>query len=126
MILAIVLQAFGLYSLLRVQRAPGIEDSTLRFAVMATMFALGIYIIAMGMRHVVLNIATHGISLSLGDAANEEIPLTMYSAHIGVLYGFIGIGAVTSLILGRGAGSSIQRHKHLPYRRLRPCPQGCG
>ncbi len=82
-IVAIVLQVFGLYSLLRIKRVPGLADSALRFALTATMFAWGIYIIAMGMRHVVLHIATHGISLSLGDAANEEIALTVYSAHIG-------------------------------------------
>ena len=100
MILAIMLQAFGLYSLLRVQRAPGIVDSALRLAVAATMFAWGIYIIAMGMRHVVLHIATHGISISMGDAANEDMALAVYSAHVGALYGFIAIGAVTSFILG--------------------------
>ena len=85
MIVAIVLQAFGLYSLLRIQRAPGIADSALRFAVTTSMFAWGIYIIAVGMRHVLLHIVTHGIALSLGDAADGEIELAAYLAHVGVL-----------------------------------------
>lgn len=99
-IFATVLTAFGVGSLLRVKRVPGLADMALRFGVGITLFADGLYIVTMGMRHMVTHTALHGVSPGAAQELNAEMALAVFTANAGILFGQVNISAFASLVLG--------------------------
>lgn len=99
-ILSTALQAFGFYYLLRLPRQPGVADVALRFGVVATISAWMIHIIAMGIRHIIVHVLTHGIEPNMAEAARLDVGLTLYVAHVGVIFGFFALSAIASVIFG--------------------------
>ena len=98
--LSIVLMAFGLAALLRLPHKNGLADFALRFGVGITLFAWGIYIIEMGMRHMAVHIVTHGVGAGMDAMARADLALAVLSAMVGVHFGFIALGAVSSFLVG--------------------------
>ena len=98
--LSFVMMAFGLAALLRLPRENGLADFALRFGVGITLFAWGIYIIEIGMRHMAVHITKHGLGPDMDAMAREDLGLAVLLAMVGVHFGFIALGAVGSFLVG--------------------------
>ena len=72
----------------------------LRFGVLATISAWAVLIIAMGIRHMVVHVLTHGIEPAMPEADRLDVGLTLYAAHVGVIFGFFALSAIGSFIVG--------------------------
>ena len=106
--LGIILMAFGLWSLLRLPRKPGLADMALRVGVGITIFAWGIYIIEMGMRHMAIHVITHGVYPGMDQATRDDVGLTLLAATVGVHFGFLALGSVASILVGLGVAVRFQ------------------
>ncbi|MCY4583502.1 MAG: hypothetical protein OXE50_12020 [Chloroflexi bacterium] len=111
--LSAALQAFGFYYLLRLPRQPGVADFALRFGVLATISGWVVLIIAMGIRHMIVHVLTHGIEPAMPEAARLDVGLTLYAAHVGVIFGFFALGAIGSFIVGLALAARFRGLLHI-------------
>ena len=93
------------YGLLAFWRLSDADDGLLRFGVLLNLFHYGVYILTMGMRHMLVAIAQHQKDIEVdGVAANaEQINdyLVMLQATSGGLhYGFFVVASVSGVVLG--------------------------
>ena len=101
-IIACLAISYGLLSFWRLSDA---DDGLLRFGVLLNLFHYGVYILTMGMRHMLVAIAQHQQDIEVdGVAANaEQINdyLVMLQATSGGLhYGFFVVSSVSGVVLG--------------------------
>lgn len=80
----------------------------LRFGVLATISAWIVLIAALGMRHMIVHVLTHGIEPNMSEAARLDVGLTLYAAHVGVIFGFLALSAIASLIVGPALASRFR------------------
>lgn len=112
-IISAALQAFGLYYLLRLPRRPGAADMALRFGVLATIWGWIILIVALGIRHMIVHVLTHGIEPEMSEAARLDVGLTLYAVHVGVVFGFLALSAIASLVVGPALASRFRGLTHI-------------
>ena len=106
------------YGILSFWRLSDSGDALLRFGVLLNLFHYGIYILTMGMRHMLVAIAQHQADIEVdGVAASpEQINdyLVMLQAGSGGLhYAFVVVSSVSGVVLGLGLArrfSSLNRY----------------
>ena len=101
-ILACLAIAYGILSFWRLSDS---DDALLRFGVLLNLFHYGIYILTMGMRHMLVAIAQHQSDIEVDGvaASSEQINdyLVMLQATSGGLhYGFVMVSSVSGIVLG--------------------------
>ncbi len=101
-ILSALAISFGIFSFWKLG---GSDDPLLGFAILVNLFHYGIFILTMGMRHMLVAIAQHGDGIEFrGAAASADVVdsyMVMLQASSGGLhYAFVIVSSVSGILLG--------------------------
>ncbi|MDE2938404.1 MAG: hypothetical protein OXR67_05745 [Chloroflexota bacterium] len=106
MVLSLFLESYGFFALTRIRsRVGSLSGYALRFGVIGMLFSYGALALELGTRHMVVHIATHGVTGQAGvDPALglPDLALTVYAAGIGLHVTFLFVSALAALCLGLG------------------------
>ncbi len=106
LVLSVFLEAYGFFALTRIRsRAGSLSGYALRFGVIGMLFSYGALALEYGTRHMVVHIATHGVTGESGTApalAMPDLALTIYAAGIALHITFLFVSALAALLLGLG------------------------
>ena len=94
--LAVILMAFGVASLLRLSHRHNLADFGLRLGVGAMLFAWGVYIVQIGIQYVII------------EAGEDSAASTVLALITGVHFGFIALGALGSFLIGLGVAARFE------------------
>ena len=121
-IFAMLLEAYGflgLFWMLGHERSAA--NSILLFGLVTSLFSWGVFVVGMGMRHVVIHIAQHsvGSGASLETQAQvDQVALTTFTAMAGVHFAFLAISPIATMLTGIGLASrfpDMSIYKLAPY-----------
>ena len=121
-IFAMLLEAYGflgLFRLLGQERSAG--NSILLFGLVTSLFSWGVFVIGMGMRHIVIHIAQHSLGSGAGletQAQADQVALTTFTAMAGVHFAFLAISPIATMLTGIGLASrfpDMSIYKLAPY-----------
>ena len=91
--LAVILMAFGVASLLRLSHRHTLADFGLRLGAGAMLFAWGVYTVQIGIQYVII------------EAGEDSVASTALALITGVHFGFIALGALGSFLIGIGVAA---------------------
>ncbi len=103
-IIAMLLEAYGFLGLFRLLgRQSGFANGALLFGLLTSLFTWGIFVVGMGMRHIVVHIMKHGLGAGPATQADIEIlAVTVYTAMAGVHFAFLAVSPIATLLTGVG------------------------
>ena len=109
-IVAMLLEAYGLLGLFRLLgRQSGFANGALLFGLTASLFTWGVFIVGMGMRHIVVHIMHHELGAGPETQADLEIlAATVYTAMAGVHFAFLAVSPIATLFTGIGLASRFE------------------
>ena len=104
--ISMLLYGYGLLGLLGLRAVPGSKlSSLLQYGVITSLFGWGIFLIAMGKRHMTV----HLIQRSMGEAENSELQRVLFDAALngyadmaGLILAFLSIYPFASMMVGVG------------------------
>ncbi len=104
--ISMLLYGYGLLGLLGLRTVPGSKlSSLLQYGVITSLFGWGIFLIAMGKRHMTV----HLIQRSMGEAENSELQRVLFDAALngyadmaGLILAFLSIYPFASMMVGVG------------------------
>lgn len=101
-ILCSLLISYGLFSFWRLQGPSGsLGHSMLRFGILVNLFHYGVYILTMGVRHLLVAVSQHAEALA-DPAGAPELMLVLHAASGGLHFAFVTISSVSGILVGIG------------------------
>ena len=109
-IVAMLLEMYGFLGLFRLLgRQSGFANGALLFGLVTSLFSWGIFVIGMGMRHIVVHIMQHGLGAGAEAQADLEVlALTVYTAMAGVHFAFLSVSPIATMFTGLGLVSRFE------------------
>ena len=101
--MGMLLHVYGFSTLLRLSRMPGWGGSALRFGIVVSIFGWGIFIVAMGMRHLIIHLMQRAADAEPAiEAGLEGLALNTFAAMAGVVLTLIITYPFGSALSGLG------------------------
>lgn len=119
-IVAMLLEAYGFLGLFRLLgQQSGFANSALLFGLVTSLFTWGVFIVGMGMRHIVVHIMRHDLGAGPDAQADLEVlALTVYTAMAGVHFAFLAVSPIATMFTGIGLAPRFEEmsiYKLAPY-----------
>ena len=110
MIVAMLLEAFGLLALFRlVGRQGGFAEAALRFGLVASLFGWGVFILSLGMRHMVIHVINDGVGGGPELAGElQGFAIAVHSVMVEAHFAFLSVYPFASMLLGIGLASRFR------------------
>ena len=102
-----LLEACGFFGLFRlIGKQSGFANAALLFGLTTSLFTWGVFIVGMGMRHIIVHIMQHGLGAG-PDAEQDHVALavTVYTAMAGVHFAFLAVSPIATMFTGIGLAS---------------------
>lgn len=108
MVVAVLLESYGLLSLFRVSRQRGsLADSILVFGLVTTLFCLAVFLLELGMRHMVVHVTQHGVGPGT-EAQLQDLALAVHTGMGGLHFAFLSLYPFGSIFLGIGLAARFR------------------
>ena len=108
-IIGMLLYGLGFLTLLHLPRQKGLGDIALRSGIVSSMFAWGVFITAMGVQHMTINLMQRAANEPpLIQAAYEASAVNLYVVMIGLVFTLMAVFPFGSFLTGLGLASRMK------------------
>ena len=108
LIIGTLLEGYALLAFFRLLGRKGsLADSALRFGLVASLFGWGVFIVGMGMRHMVVHVTQHGVGAGASPDL-DGLALTIYTAMAGMHFAFLAVYPFAAMLFGLGLAPRFQ------------------
>ena len=118
-IVAMLLEAYGFLGLFRlIGKQGGFANAALLFGLLTSLFTWGVFIVGMGMRHIIIHIMQHELGASPETEQDLAVlAVTVYTAMAGVHFAFLAVSPIATMFTGLGLAP---RFEEMNIYRLAP------
>ncbi|MXY59359.1 MAG: hypothetical protein F4Y96_02465 [Chloroflexi bacterium] len=106
-IVGMLLYSYSFITLWRVPQQSGLVGSSLRLGILSSLFGWGLYIIAMGMRHMTIHLMQRSMEAGADQALFQALALNIYAAMAGIVLALVAVYPVSSILIGIGVASRL-------------------
>ena len=106
-IIGMLLYSYSFFTLWRVPQQSGLLGSSLRLGILLSLFGWGLFIIAMGMRHMTIHIMQRSTEVGADQVLFETLALNIYAGMAAIVLALVAVYPISSILIGIGVASRL-------------------